>query len=590
MNQMERPSGPTSLPLVIGVTGHRDLRPEDVPQLEHALRDIIQKLRSDNPHTPFTLLSSLAEGADRLVARVALELGLNLIVPLPLKRDSYETDFTSEASRAEFRNLLDKSAHWFALPLLNGVPESEIKDRGPARDRQYELAGAYIVRHSHLLVALWNGKNLESVGGTSKIISFQLRGVPEPYAPASSVIDTPESGPVYQIVTPRKSDPGTEGTPFQLRKLFPKGYLDESERFSRIRTRIDEFNRDLIKEAVILKRSVSVSSNQLLPDTEAEVLRPADRVRREQFAVADVLALHFSDLTRRTLNRLFLLVLLAAIAFDLYAHLFPDVHWIAAAYLLLVAAAYLWVNRRAVQRDYQNKYQDYRALAEGTRVQFFWGLADLDSSVDDRYLRRQRSELDWICSAIRVWTIPSKTTAAGEHERAPHAQQKTIELVNKHWVADQAAWFQRAAKREHSHLEMFEPYIPLLLRVGVGVAVITAGALLIPHPWQQQLEELMHEHHSIHGVMLALISLPPIFAALLHSYLEKRALSEHAKRYSRMSVMFANAEQRLTEMIGNRQFDRARDLIEELGREALSENGDWVILHRERPLEVPHAG
>jgi len=29
-------------------------------------------------------------------------------------------------------------------------------------------------------------------------------------------------------------------------------------------------------------------------------------------------------------------------------------------------------------------------------------------------------------------------------------------------------------------------------------------------------------------------------------------------------------------------------LLEELGKEALVENGDWVLLHRERPLEVPH--
>jgi hypothetical protein len=29
-------------------------------------------------------------------------------------------------------------------------------------------------------------------------------------------------------------------------------------------------------------------------------------------------------------------------------------------------------------------------------------------------------------------------------------------------------------------------------------------------------------------------------------------------------------------------------VLRELGQEALEENGDWVLLHRERPLEVPH--
>ena len=34
----------------------------------------------------------------------------------------------------------------------------------------------------------------------------------------------------------------------------------------------------------------------------------------------------------------------------------------------------------------------------------------------------------------------------------------------------------------------------------------------------------------------------------------------------------------------------ASELLRELGEEALEENGDCVLLHRERPLEVPHSG
>jgi hypothetical protein len=30
--------------------------------------------------------------------------------------------------------------------------------------------------------------------------------------------------------------------------------------------------------------------------------------------------------------------------------------------------------------------------------------------------------------------------------------------------------------------------------------------------------------------------------------------------------------------------------VRELGEEALAENGDWVLIHREREVEVPHAG
>ena len=33
--------------------------------------------------------------------------------------------------------------------------------------------------------------------------------------------------------------------------------------------------------------------------------------------------------------------------------------------------------------------------------------------------------------------------------------------------------------------------------------------------------------------------------------------------------------------------DAADELLRELGKEALIENGDWVLLHRERPIDIP---
>ena len=61
------------------------------------------------------------EGSDRLVARVALELGVRLVVPLPLPLALYEQDFASEASLAEFRRLLGRAESSYVLPLMRGV-------------------------------------------------------------------------------------------------------------------------------------------------------------------------------------------------------------------------------------------------------------------------------------------------------------------------------------------------------------------------------------------------------------------------------------------------------------------------------------
>jgi len=64
------------LPLVIGITGHRALRPVDRAGLEAWVRAVFEDLRKRYPATPLVLLSPLAEGADRLATRVALEGGV----------------------------------------------------------------------------------------------------------------------------------------------------------------------------------------------------------------------------------------------------------------------------------------------------------------------------------------------------------------------------------------------------------------------------------------------------------------------------------------------------------------------------------
>jgi hypothetical protein len=114
-------SSPGPLPLVIGVTGHRDLRPADHPVLERTVRRAIEELRAQCPHTPLIVLSALAEGADRLVARAALDLGLSLIVPLPMPQAEYEKDFDKLGSLDDFRSIPGQAKWQFV------VAEAEIQ-------------------------------------------------------------------------------------------------------------------------------------------------------------------------------------------------------------------------------------------------------------------------------------------------------------------------------------------------------------------------------------------------------------------------------------------------------------------------------
>ena len=68
------------IPLVLGVTGHRDLRSGDAALLCEAVRKIIREFQEAYPDTPSTLLSPLAEGADSLCAEAALKMDGNVQV------------------------------------------------------------------------------------------------------------------------------------------------------------------------------------------------------------------------------------------------------------------------------------------------------------------------------------------------------------------------------------------------------------------------------------------------------------------------------------------------------------------------------
>src|SRR5437016_2401877 len=71
---------------------------------------------------PIIGLSSLAEGADRLVARVALAYGAKLIAPLPMPPDEYRRDFEpglKPTAAEEFDRLKDQA---MAAPVMRFAP------------------------------------------------------------------------------------------------------------------------------------------------------------------------------------------------------------------------------------------------------------------------------------------------------------------------------------------------------------------------------------------------------------------------------------------------------------------------------------
>jgi hypothetical protein len=171
--------------LKLGVTGHRQL--SDTERLRARVDEVLDrhipllfpaKRRNEilgSARTPivFTVLTPLAEGADRLVAEQVLKRSLSRIeVVLPLTVDDYLMDFATVESRVEFERLLSRARHPISLreaPLAADYPPGEVAS---ARTLAYEDVGRYVVTHCDVLLALWDGEEARGRGGTADVIRY----------------------------------------------------------------------------------------------------------------------------------------------------------------------------------------------------------------------------------------------------------------------------------------------------------------------------------------------------------------------------------------------------------------------------------
>ena len=598
---------PSPLSLVIGVTGHRDLRPQDIARLETTFASALFDISRNYPHASPLLLSALAEGADRLAARVALQMGIRVVVPMPMPQALYECDFETPDSLSDFRALLSRAAGVIHLPLLDGTEPRQIERPGLQRDREYAKAGAYIAAQSQLFFAFWDGVPDEGdkIGGTAQTVGFRLKGAQDPSVRRRSLrMFGADTGPVFHIETPRLSNPASASLSCAIRHIVPETATMES--FDKICRRIDLFNNDasrLSQEPAAAEESAAGLLNVPTPSVPSilEQLPAGCRRMLEQYSAADRLALRFRARALSTWVRVFVGVAVSALFFNIHSSFFAVAQtapsslteglsampWFLIASLACSAFTASWLYGRAEKGEYQTKYQDYRALAEALRIQFFWRIAGVTEPVVDRYLRKQHSELEWIRSALRSCDVMAAISGPAP-EKLALPRRDRLELVSK-WVGNQRRYYSSKASAEKAKLEKETTTVGRLLKFSAGFSIVLALILTIPLMAAAVSATALHRlvpSARQHGAWMVVIPMLAVSGGLLLGYGKQLARAEHVRQFGRMSELFYAAEIELQALV-SQDGESAAGLVRELGIEALDENGDWLILHRERPLEVP---
>jgi hypothetical protein len=176
---------PIPFRICIGVTGHRKLEHPELlkEQVNEAIEKVIWSLFDASSSktiervkqtrtTPvlFRVLSPLAEGADRIVARAVLEYPqASLVAVLPLTVEDYLEDFKTDESKKDFRELLSKSDRPMLLRKRSiREDRSDPQDQADLRRAAYEAAGQYVVDHCDVLIAVWNGNPAQGQGALQR--------------------------------------------------------------------------------------------------------------------------------------------------------------------------------------------------------------------------------------------------------------------------------------------------------------------------------------------------------------------------------------------------------------------------------------
>ncbi len=563
------------LPLVIGVTGHRDLRTDELPEIRERVRTLFVDLMARYPTRKLQLLSPLAEGADRLVAEVALSLDIGIRVVLPMPRALYYTDFSSAESVTEFNALYRRAADVLTLPLARYNSLESIRTPGPARDLQYAQAGVFLSAHCHILLALWDGQTSGKLGGTAQVVRFHHQDIMPGYttrtvASQQMLVDD-ESDLICHIVCSREGPEGAPAAGFAplevwwfTNDLHEPRTRELPEQHLLIFRRSSEFSED----ATRFRADIEAGRQPLLPTEATRDLPPGLASIDHLFCIADWLAIHYQGLTLRTLKCTHILAFLMGLMFILFSDLRTrEVFMFVFLVLFLVAAT---IQKLAVKRAWHRKYLDYRALAEGLRVQFYLAAAGVTSDNEskfthDNFLQTQDPELGWIRNVMRV--------AGTRVDAEPAVTASGLEFTIREWIggasSGQLGYYKRKALQWLHRNRNTERMSTLSLAISVVVVlvILIAGNTLG--------EQVVDPLFILMGAIL-------LAYAVRQGYAQSIAEKELIKQYEFMLRVFENASRRLNGADDDRE---RRQVIRALGGSCLDEHAEWILMHRDKSLD-----
>ena len=566
------------LSLIVGVTGHRDLVEDEVFPLRKRVKGFLHDLVEQYPALEVQVLCGLAEGADQLVAEEALSLGLTVIAVLPFEQEEFENDFPDPDALDKFRQLA-KQCQLIQLPRLQADEALDLSTDIECRSRHYAQLGIFLSNHCQILMALWDSRRNTSLGGTGSVVTYHLTGVMPGYdlgEASPNLLADNENDLTYHIVCSRNREGGEPSENLSpLECYWVTGHFGRQSgqhiphEYAQMLDRLAEFATDLNRE----QEDIAAQANGLMSAAIDAPRPPGLDFVDDLYTRADWMAVFYQKKFAFGLMLSHLLAVLMGLVFIVYSE-FIEQSLLAISFMALFAIGVLF-HLLGEKKEWHRKYLDYRALAEGLRVQVYWNLAGVINHRSatfayDNFLQKQDVDLAWIRHVMRLASL--------RRSRHHIPDERWVPWVIDQWVGEpggregQLGYYQYKARTRAKVYRRTVLYGNLALWGGVAMA----GFLGV-------FARVLSDQQAV--ILLILMGVLPLIAGVRDAYSHKKADKELIKQYQFMAHVFANAR-RLIDGSDDVQFQR--QVLKAVGNAALEEHAEWLLMHRERPLE--HGG
>lgn len=573
-NKKEQPTPDelnNAIPFVVGMSGHRD--PRNISDVSKRCKQVFEYINSNSLSTPKILLSGMADGADQIAVKAALEADWQVIAVLPMPREEYLNDF-DELGQERLKKLLDSCMQIIELPLVQA--EQIDPDVLEPRQQQYRNLGAFMIRHSQLMVLCWDGDDSlqASPGGTLEVGRNCKKGVE---SDGESRLQPLRTVDTILVPTARVSGPESAAKEETQYDLISR---KRNKRWSSTLHLINKFNESgRVKNTTLQKQKKQskkwLLGGEVLTSKLCEELGP----QLEVYAQADVISI--SQQSKR--NKIVLLVIgilfLALFAQSVYGEVSMALSYLAIHVVLLLTSWGVYYHFFKI-KQLDTSYLDYRALAEGLRVQIFWRLHGLRNCVSRHYLHDYNREIYWISEAISNLRL-----RCGDHA---DTDKHTQGLVRQYWIKGQRDYFigQLASKpgKAHEH-KLKERKANKLIKFFLGLGIFLTIITLVMHYFNLEGHQFIHVMTAANNSLSVWLNYLLLSATLsfglsagIAMYAEVQGYENRAASYLLIGQQFDTALIKYDAAQGNSKMKDA--VVLEIGKEALAENENWLAAHR----------